>query len=50
MEITTIHSNGFVTALLKWYMVYKFSEIELHKPPVVALIETKYRSVFPPKL
>ena len=24
-------------ALLQWHMVYKFSEDELHRPPVVAL-------------
>ena len=35
--ITTIHSKCFVMALLQWHMVYKFSEYELHRPPVVAL-------------
>ena len=36
-EITTIHSHGFVMALLQWHKVYKFSEDELQRPPVVAL-------------
>ncbi len=37
-ELSTIHSHGFVMALLQWHKVYKFSEDELHRPPVVALI------------
>ncbi len=36
LDIITIHSHGFVMALLQWHKVYKFSEDELHRPPVVA--------------
>ena len=42
MGITTIHSNGLVMALLQWHMVYKFSEDELQRPPVVALTASYY--------
>ncbi len=34
---TTIHSHGFVMALLQWHRVYKLVEDEPHKPPVMAL-------------
>ena len=36
-ETTIIHSHGFVMALLQLHKVFKFSEDELHRPPVVAL-------------
>ncbi len=37
MQTTTIHSHGFVMAVLQWNTVYKHGEDELHRAPVVAL-------------
>ncbi len=36
-EITTVPSHGFVMALLQRHKGYKFSEDELHRPPMLAL-------------
>ena len=36
---TTIHSRGFVMAVLQWHKVYRHGEDELHRAPVVALTQ-----------